>query len=54
MAKTESKYELKKGAKGVCISPDAPDGLQEIDLEKASQEQLEFLYKRKVPYVIKK
>ena len=47
-------YKLVKGAKGIAFSTDAPEGFVEIDLEKATQKQLEFLYKRKYPLVIKK
>ena len=41
-------YKLNKGAKGLCISKDAKDGFKEILLQKASQEQLEFLFERGV------
>lgn len=47
-------FELIKGAKGTAISPDAPVGFKEFDLENATQAQLEFLFKRNYPYVIKK
>lgn len=53
MAKISKEYALVKGAKGICLSPDAKEGFREIDLEKASQEQLAFLYKRKVSLVVK-
>jgi len=46
-------YKLKKGEKGIAISSDAPKDFKVIDLEKANQNELEFLFKRKHPFVIK-
>jgi len=55
MAKqVEKGFKLIKGAVGVAFSPDAKEeGNREIDLKHATQSQLEFLFDRNHPYVIK-
>ena len=42
-------YKLSKGVSGICESTDQKDPkFKVIDLKKATQEQLEFLFKRGV------